>query len=333
VSDVEETDEPKTQPAEMTAETGSERADEDSTSIDAEAEATSDPSPDCMTHGTTRTEATDCSTQQLALTAQPADDSERTQEAATAEPGTPETVVEQDASPDSIVAESPLSLTAPERSEPANAEAATDQMSELALPESLLADVLTDALEDEQPLGENSELGEAVFAAGAFAVVFSKPLSRLTGSDGSPLAAESASSAIPILYARKKRNVSRNSPARTKDKPDDIDDPDDDSQPSRGQSLDRDASKFDGQILASVAEQYESIEAAIDATLCGWSDSSDDSPRSSGIFHSAKSFAAGALAAATALLTLQGSRRAERSRPQVRPAAATYHGQTAVAAN
>jgi hypothetical protein len=179
----------------------------------------------------------------------------------------------------------------------------------------------------------NSEFGQTVFAAGAFAVVFSKPLSRLTGADSSALGDGSGPCAVPILYTRKRRKDSRNSSAGTKDKPDDIDDPDDDRQPSRGRGRDREVSKFEGRILASVAEQYESIEAAIRATLHSWSESSNDSPQTSGVFNSAKSFAAGALAAATALLTLQGSRRAERARPQLRPAAPTYHGRTAIAVN
>jgi hypothetical protein len=220
----------------------------------------------------------------------------------------------------------------PPRSEPSNA--AADQVTDLELPESLLADVLTDALADEQPVGENSEVGQTVFAAGAFAVIFSKPLSRLTGADSSPFGDASASGTVPILYARKRRKDSRGATAGTKDKPDDTDDPDDDRQPSRGRGPDRKASEFDGRILAGVAEQYESIEAAIRTTLDSWHDDPDeDSPHSSGIFHSAKSFAAGALAAATALLTLHGSRRTDRARPKLRPAVPTYHGQTAVAAN
>jgi hypothetical protein len=331
VSDVEKTDEPTTQPAEMTAEKSTEKAEADSNTDSTELEATSDPSPNCITRGTARTDA-ECGTQQLALTAQPANDSDGTEEAATTDAGTTEMLVEQAATPDSIAAESPLALASPPSSEPANAETAADQLSDLGLPESLLADVLTDALADEQPMAEN-EFGETVFAAGAFAVVFSKPLSRLTGAESSPLGATATPSPIPILYTRKKRNGTRNLPVRTKDKPDDVDDSDDDREPARGQEAGRAASRFDGRNLANVAEQYQSIEAAIDATLHSWSDSSDDSSQSTGIFHSAKSFAAGALAVATALLTLHGSRRSQRTRPQLRPPAPTYHGQTAVAAN
>lgn len=338
VRNVEKTDEPTTQPAETAAETAPEKSEtRDDTSTrpsDTERPDTIDQSPSCVAQDTDSTSNTECQTQQLANIAQPSNGSEETQESVTTDRGNTETIAKQAASPESSVSETQQSAESPPRREPQDAEASANQWSEAGLPQTLLADALTDALADEHTAVADSELGQTVFAAGAFAVAFSKPLSRLTGSDSSTFGDPAAPSALPVAFTRKRRKEARRSAPGTKNKPDDTDDPDESQEPSRGRGPARESmAAFDGAERFNSGEQYDSIEAAIHATLHAFRDSSEDSTHAGGMFHSAKSFAAGALAAATALLTLQGTRRPERSRPALRPAAPTYHGQTAVAAS
>jgi len=291
-----------------------------------------DESPACDEDSADRATDEECMTKQLALALAPTDDrgageSEISTSAAMYEPE--DSTAE--AATDLAIAESPGGRGDTTITQLAEASApATDPILEDLLDGLLPGDALTDSVTGSAASLDISDGAANLAVAGVFAVALSKPLSRLTTPSTMPAGDPTAAVGFPILWSRRRKEANKTG-TRTKDRPEELDDPDDDLA-SRADRTSAATPRELREIRAATLREYESFEAAL-ATFADADDddSQESSNRVGNFFVSARTVAAGALAAATAWLSLQGNHRSQRQRLRRQPATPTYHGPTAVA--
>ncbi len=294
---------------------------------------TAEPAISCGMRTIARAGGDSCSSTQLAVVTVTAPAAEAASEAVSTTRDSAETIDLLATESEEAIAEflSPNSESTEVRVGSAASDSAPDQLSSAVIPEDALADALASTFA-ENPIAVNSEIGDGMVVAGVFAVALAKPLSRLSLPDSSSLSNGSQPIALPFAFGRRRRGA-RSSKPETKDNPDK---PDEDSPQRSGDSDGHDQSHDTSRNSQQLSDSnpYDTYEAAILSFLpFADHDDSDDPATRYAPFSSARSLAAGALAAATAFFTLQGSQTPKQNRLRIQPLTPSYRGMTEAAPN